>query len=155
MWVFCQRIQAECLLVVLFIYLTQHCKNWLEKNTKLQIWKPIRSKKLMHDLKLFILMTHKLWRIFMTHTELNLSLLLQNFWNVLTVLNFLRQNDDDIISMTHFQIVHVIDELEKAMGAIQLSQNGLFDRFLHIYWSNRWLRVFFAIFQVFFVTVFR
>ena len=57
--------------------------------------------------------------------------------------------------MTHFQIVHVIDELEKAMGAIQLSQNGLFDRFLQIYWSNRWLRVFFAIFQVFFVTVFR
>ena len=33
--------------------------------------------------------------------------------------------------------------------------NGVVDRFLHIYWSKRWIRIFFAIFQVIFVTLFR
>lgn len=32
--------------------------------------------------------------------------------------------------------------------------NGVVDRFLHIYWSKRWIRIFFAIFQVIFVTLF-
>ena len=95
----------QVLLVVLFIYLTQHCKNWLEKNTKLQIWKLIRSKKLMHDLKLllFILMTH----FYDSYRAQPIAIASKfQFWTVLTVLNFLRQTDDDIISMTHiFQIV--------------------------------------------------
>ena len=33
--------------------------------------------------------------------------------------------------------------------------NGVIDRFLNIYWSNRWIRVSLAIVQVIFVTFFR
>ena len=121
----------------------RHCKSWRATSTRLRRWRPIHLKKctLSYSTIHIPFFDH----FFIIRSEQNKA----PRFNIYMVCVHFRTGFEK--RSTYLCDFGAARGPTKGLGM----GNGVIDRFLHIYWSKRWIRIFFAIFQVIFVTLFR